>query len=258
MELSWFYFVFSVRTLICITCSLGKIRQCNCNDNSEYSTQKQLFFMPPLPRPAGGIERSGCPYVRTYVRPSVDQVKIFVQGRISWDQQEYTSHDLMTVHLLRTLARLSRLRFLSKVESQDLLMVANWYFILRCISMRPAGIYKSHGLLTYISWSTDFMASLSRLRFLSKVESQNQLMVAGWYFIWGCISTRPAGIYKIPDLYFMICLLRTGRFPWLIFLSLVDSWALLMVASWYLLEALTLVRPAASAFMPWVHARGWR
>ena len=35
--------------------------------------------MPPRPRPAGGIERLGCPYVRT----SVDQVKIFVQGRIS-------------------------------------------------------------------------------------------------------------------------------------------------------------------------------
>ena len=31
------------------------------------------------PRPAGVIERSGC----LYVRPSVDQVNIFVQGRIS-------------------------------------------------------------------------------------------------------------------------------------------------------------------------------
>ena len=37
------------------------------------------IFMPPQPEPAGGKERSGCPYVRT----SVDQVKIFVQGRIS-------------------------------------------------------------------------------------------------------------------------------------------------------------------------------
>ena len=34
--------------------------------------------MPPRPRPAGSIERSGCPYVRQ----SVDQV-VFVQGRIS-------------------------------------------------------------------------------------------------------------------------------------------------------------------------------
>ena len=35
--------------------------------------------MPPRPRPTGAIERAGYPYVR----PSVDQVKIFVQGRIS-------------------------------------------------------------------------------------------------------------------------------------------------------------------------------
>ena len=48
------------------------------------------------------------------------------------------------------------LRFLSKVESQDLLMVASWYFIWGCISMRPTGIYKSHDLMTYISRSTDF------------------------------------------------------------------------------------------------------
>ena len=43
------------------------------------------MFMPPQPRPAGGIGRSGCPYVRTsvHVRPSVDQVKMAVQGRIS-------------------------------------------------------------------------------------------------------------------------------------------------------------------------------
>ena len=26
------------------------------------------IFMPPRPQPAGGIERSGCPYVRTSVR----------------------------------------------------------------------------------------------------------------------------------------------------------------------------------------------
>ena len=46
--------------------------------------------------------------------------------------------------------------------------------------MRPAGIYKSHELLTYISRSTDFrtLARLSRLTFLSKVESQDLLMVA--------------------------------------------------------------------------------
>ena len=43
-----------------------------------------LFFMPPRPRPTWGIERSGCPYMCTSsVRPSVDQVKIFIQVRIS-------------------------------------------------------------------------------------------------------------------------------------------------------------------------------
>ena len=31
----------------------------------------------------GGTERSGCPYVHKSVRPSVDQVKSFVHGRIS-------------------------------------------------------------------------------------------------------------------------------------------------------------------------------
>ena len=41
-----------------------------------------------------------------------------------------------------------QVNILSKVESQDLLMVASWYFIWVCISMRPAGIYKSHDLMT--------------------------------------------------------------------------------------------------------------
>ena len=35
------------------------------------------IFMPP--RPIRDLERSGCPYIH----PSKDQVKIFVQGRIS-------------------------------------------------------------------------------------------------------------------------------------------------------------------------------
>ena len=41
--------------------------------------------MSPWPRPAGSIEHLGCPFVRTSERPrpSVDQVRIFVQGRIS-------------------------------------------------------------------------------------------------------------------------------------------------------------------------------
>ena len=55
-----------------------------------------------------------------------------------WDEHIYKSliqepwhHDpYFTVHLL-----LTRLRFLSKVESQDLLMVASWYFLWGCISL---------------------------------------------------------------------------------------------------------------------------
>ena len=58
--------------------------------------------------------------VRAYDRTSVDQVKI-----------------------------------LSKVESQELFMVASWYIIWGCIFVSPAGIYKSHDLMTYISRSTD-------------------------------------------------------------------------------------------------------
>ena len=39
--------------------------------------------MPLQPWPAEVIERSGCPYVCVYVHLSVDQVEIFIKGRIS-------------------------------------------------------------------------------------------------------------------------------------------------------------------------------
>ena len=52
--------------------------------STEVILLKIRVFMPPRPRPAGGIERLGCPYARTSLRTSsVDQVKCFVQGRIS-------------------------------------------------------------------------------------------------------------------------------------------------------------------------------
>ena len=91
------------------------------------------FLCPRGPRPAEGIERSGCPYVRASIRRS-------------------------------------RLRFLSKVESPVVLMVASWYW--GCISMRPAGIYKSHDNIPIfrVCW-LQTLAKLSSLRFLSKVES---------------------------------------------------------------------------------------
>ena len=120
--------------------------------------------------------RRGHKVFRLFVRLSIDQVNIFVQGRISRringsklifhvsmylyetsrniHVQEPWPHDLyFTVHWLQTLARLSGLRFLSTVV---LLMVASWYFILECTSTRPAGIYKTHGLMTYISRSAYF------------------------------------------------------------------------------------------------------
>ena len=60
-----------------------------------------------------------------------------------------------------------------------------------------------------------------------------------------------------PDLYFMVCWLQTlASFPWLIFLSSIDSWALLMVANWYFIRGFTSMRPGASAFKPRVHAWG--
>ena len=42
-----------------------------------------LFLYTHGPRPAAGIEHSGCPSVRISISPSEDQGKIFVQGRIS-------------------------------------------------------------------------------------------------------------------------------------------------------------------------------
>ena len=62
-------------------------------------------------------------------------------------------------------------------------MIASWYFIWGCISVRPAGIYKSHDLYFTDHWLRT-LARWSRLRFLSKLESQDLLMVASWYFIW--------------------------------------------------------------------------
>ena len=131
--------------------------QCSFRPTKEKLLVSRFFLCSRGLGPLGGIERSGCPYVCA----SVDQVKIFVQGRISKpingsklifhlrmylyetsrNIQKQWPHDLyFTVHWLRTLARLSRLRFLSKVES--LMVAASWYFICGCTSMRPAGIYE--------------------------------------------------------------------------------------------------------------------
>ena len=183
-------------------------------------------FYAPWPRPAGGIERSGCPYVRTYVRPvrrsicpSEDQVKIFGQGRIS----RPINGSKLIFHMRMYLYETSR--NIQKPWPHDLYFMVHWLWTL---------------------------ARLSRLGFLSKVESQDLLTVASWYFVWICISMRPAGIYEPwpPDLYFTVCwfsivniiVIDRG-------LSSTDGSKLIFY------EALPL-RPAASAFMPGVHFWG--
>ena len=105
------------------------------NGNNGFNSPGKYFYAPTKPRPAS-IERSGCPYMCTSVRPSVvDQVKIFVQGSISRPINGSKLIYHLRMHLyqpagmkepwphylyfkfpcIRTLARLSRLRFL--VES---------------------------------------------------------------------------------------------------------------------------------------------
>ena len=220
--------------------------------------------------------------VHMYIHLSTDQVKIFGLGRIlrpidgsklifhmriylyetSRNIQEPWPHDLyFVVHWLRTLARLSRLRFLSKLESQGLLMVASWYFIWWCIFETSRNIQEPwpHDLYFTIYWLRT-LARLSKLRCLPKVESQDLLMVASWYFIERMYlyeTSRTIQRPWPPDLYFTVCWLQTlADFPWLIFSSSVHAWALLMVAR-YFIRGFTSVTPAASAFMPSVHEWGW-
>ena len=111
------------------------------------------------PRGLGPMRAESVRVVRIYGRPSEDKVKVIVQGTISrpingskllFHLRMYlyeTSRNIQTSWPifqgpLWTLARLWRSRFLSQVESQDLLMVASCCFTWGCISIRPAGIYK--------------------------------------------------------------------------------------------------------------------
>ena len=109
----------------------------------------------------------------------------------------------LSIHVyMRTSVCRPVLRFLSKAESQELLMVASWYFIWGCISMRPAGIYKSHDLMTYISWSTDFGQIIKVKIFVhgKMLSSTNASTVASCYLVWGCTYMRLARIYNSHDL----------------------------------------------------------
>ena len=126
-----------------------------------------FLFMPSRPQPAGGIERSSCVYVRT----SIDHVKIFVQGRISRPING------------------SKLIFHMRV----------------CISMKPAGIYKTHNLYFTVHW-LQTLAILSRLRFLSNMVSR---LVNGSKLIFHMMmylyeTSRNIQEPWPPDLYFMV------------------------------------------------------
>ena len=146
----------------------------------------KTILLCPVASARGGTERSGCAYVHL----SEVQIKIFVQGRISrpvkssklifhnedvslWDQQEYTiamtSWPIFLAPLTSDFGQIIKVMILSKVESQDLLVVASWYFIWICRSI----IYQ-------------------------------QEYTSAWP----------------PNLYFMVCWLQTlAEFPWLRFLS---------------------------------------
>ena len=55
--------------------------------------------------------------------------------------------------------------------------------------MKPAGIYKTHDLLTYISWSTDFdFGQTIKVKIFVQSRISSLLMVTSSYFILGCIS----------------------------------------------------------------------
>ena len=83
----------------------------------------------------------------------------------------------------------------------------DWRLVLVtiCFNAPAASVHRGHrafrlSIRAYVCLWQSVHPSLTRLTFLSKVESQDLLMVASWYFIWGYISLRPAGLYKSHDL----------------------------------------------------------
>ena len=64
--------------------------------------------------------------------------------------------------------------------------------------MRPAGIYKSHDIMTsFHGLLTSEFSKIIKSKFFVQVESEVLLMV-------GCIFMRPADIYKSHDIMFPI------------------------------------------------------
>ena len=144
--------------------------------------------------------------VRTCVRPTEDQVKIFGPGRISrpingsklifhmriylWEEQEYTR--AMTswpiFHGPLTLVKIFGPGRISRPVSSSKLIFHTWlYFYEMSRNLQepsPCDLY--------------FMVHWFRLRFLAQVDSQNLLVVESSFFTWGYISMRGAGMISWP------------------------------------------------------------
>ena len=125
------------------------------------------------------------------------------------------------VHWLRTLARLSRLRFLSMIDPQDLLMVASWYFMWKCISETSRNIQEPWPPVLYftVCWPDfgqfsmvnifvigRFLSSTdgSKLIFMSSTEGEGDILflvrnllasasALAWHFLFCTISHEPVG-----------------------------------------------------------------
>ena len=144
--------------------------------------------------------------VRTCVRPTEDQVKIFGPDRISrpingsklifhmriylWEEQEYTR--AMTswpiFHGPLTLVKIFGPGRISRPVSGSKLIFHTWlYFYEMSRNLQkpwPCDLY--------------FMVHWFRLRFLAQVDSQNLLVIESSFFTWGYISMRGAGMISWP------------------------------------------------------------
>ena len=145
-----------------------------------------FIFIPPRYRPAGGIERSGCPYVHT----CVDQVNIFVQGRIS----RPINGSKLIFHMWMYLYETSR-------NIQE-----------------PRPIF--HGPLTSDFGQIIKVKIFVQGRILSSTNRSKLIFYIRMYLY---ETSRNIQEPWPHDLYFTVCLLQTlANFPWLRFLSSVD------------------------------------
>ena len=120
--------------------------------------RNETLFMPPRPRAVGLPGALSVLVVRTCLRPSEDQVKIFGPGRIS-----------------------------RPISGSKLIFHTRIYLYERSRNLQepwPCDLY--------------FMVHWLRLRVLAQVDSQNLLVVESSIFTWGYISMRGAGMTSWP------------------------------------------------------------